>query len=735
MADPTDQLRKFANRDAIRLIQTHSTLFAQQLFNDRVWWHNILIKYLTLGLDEKKVGSAALECFYTQIAEKFKELSQNQYREEVLDYLNLFTTTMENTSKNNFEIRTAIRGIGIFADAFKIYLASTEILKLFLKIVQKVEHDYVATEPDYDVLSFLPLYIQTIAALMSSLDVITDSQLLCFQKILILMVKTFPRLSQLYHDLIIQVFVKTLYQIEQRNESGRSFIAVIVRQSVIWSCSHPYPIDADETDGNTKPETSFKSFLPLWIGLLNIMHSKKFHIQSNSERETAVKFFDELIKTLIYLINKLNLDVKPKDDPYISSNPAVAYDIVQISDYEIYLNAVDFYQKLFRHFDATLFKKWIQMFTNHIILKSLKQPFNSGFYKLLSSILKVCDELNYFSERKQTEDIKACFESAQSFIKNMLLKMKQFSGDLQIACLQVLLFAPCELISDLLPLAIPVFHGLFAIGRSYFQLVHMGLETLTRWRDSLPEEDMNAFLEEVVPALDSYLKSKSLQNFKTKPLAKTRKTKQILNKVKILVESEPQLFKLQKAILTFVSQLNSDLCYVFVNANSCVDSGASITYKHLKVVLPYENCSLVIYLDSLVPRILELALYCSNRKIRMTACELLHALIMLFLGTSRKIDVARISELNKIFEKFVRTSLQLGCDLDEPVQKLFEPLVLSLVHWYTHPFQTRSEHTKILIETIMVLLYLILLRKSVSLFIFLGRYYTTNRSSTSRFLW
>lgn len=706
MADPTDEVRKFANRDAIQLLQTHSTLFAEQLFNDRNWWHSILLKYLTLGLDEKKIGSAALEQFYSQIAEKLVERSQNQHRDEILEYLNFFTTTMDDTSKNNFEMRTAIRAIGIFGDVFKMYLTPTEVLKLFLNMIRKVEHAYIATEPDYDILSFLPVYIQSIASLMGALDCITDSQLLCFQKNLILMVKTFPKLSQLYHDVVVQVFTKTLYQVshvsEQHKKGGSNFVAVIVRQSVIWSCSHPYPLDSEETDENKKEGPSYKSYLPLWIGLLNTMHSNKFHIQSNLEQETAMKFFDELMRTLLYLLNKLNLEVKQKDES-VSANPAAAYDVVQVSDYEIYLNVIDFYQKLFQHFDGTLFKKWIQMFTNQVIVKSLKQPFNSGFYKLLSSSLKICNEINYFTERKQKEDIDACFESTQIFIKSMLLKMKQFSGDLHIACLNVLLFAPCELISDLLPLAIPAFRSLFFIGRSYFHLVHMALKTLTRWKDNLPEEKLNPFLEEVVPALDTYLRSRSLENSKTKPLAKTRKTKQILNKVKILVETEPELFKLQKAILTFISQLNSELCYVFVNASSCIDPGVCFEFKHLKIALPYENSSLVIYLDTLVPRIIELALYCSNRKTRMTACELLHSLIMLFLGTSRKMDVSRLSELDVIFEKFVRTSLQLGCDLDEPIQKLFEPLVLSLIRWYTHPLQARSGHTVIVIESLMVI--------------------------------
>lgn len=702
MADPIDQIRKFANRDAVQLLQAHSSLFTEQLFNDRYWWKDTLQNYLNLGLDEKKVGSTTFECFYKQIAAKLVENPENQYREDVVEYYNHFLRTLHDTTKNNYEIRCAIRGLGIFSHVFKIYLEPNEFLKLFITTMRKVEYDYVVTEPEYDILSFLPIYIETIASLMESLDFITDNQILCFQKILILMVKIFPKLSQVYHGLVVQMFVKTLYQIERCKKGKSNFIGVIVRQGVIWSCSHPFPFETEENEIENGQKMSYKSYLPLWNGLLNAMHSKNLYLQSNLEKETAATFFDEFIITLLYLVNKLNLDVKMKEDFVAASNPAAIYDIVQISDYEIYLNAVDFYQKLFKELDATMFKKWLQIFINQMIAKSLKQPFNSGFYKLLSCALKICDELNYFAERKQKEDVQSFFESTQTFIKNVLLKMKQFNGDLQIACLQLLLALPSELMSGLLTLAIPAFLTLFTIGRSYFQLVHLGLQTLTRWKTDLPTEDMHSFLQVVIPALDTFLRSKSLQNSRTKPLAKTRTTKQILNKVKILVETEPELFKLQEAILAFISQLNSELCYDFVQANSCIDPGACITTKHLKIALPYENSSLGIYLDPLLPRILELALYCSNRKIRMTSCELLHSVVMLFLGTHRKMSVEKCSELNVVFEKLVTASLALGCDLDEPIQKLFEPLVLSLIRWYTHSRQVRSEQTGILIEALMV---------------------------------
>jgi len=54
---------------------------------------------------------------------------------------------------------------------------------------------------------------------------------------------------------------------------------------------------------------------------------------------------------------------------------------------------------------------------------------------------------------------------------------------------------------------------------------------------------------------------------------------------------------------------------------------------------------LLIYLDQLLPRIVELCQYCSNRQIRFIACEIFHAYIMLYLGNS-KFFILIISSFN-----------------------------------------------------------------------------------------
>lgn len=56
--------------------------------------------------------------------------------------------------------------------------------------------------------------------------------------------------------------------------------------------------------------------------------------------------------------------------------------------------------------------------------------------------------------------------------------------------------------------------------------------------------------------------------------------------------------------------------------------------KRLKLCLPLSNKKIDIYLDSCLPRIIDLAQNSSEKKTRIAACELLHALVLYMIGKS-----------------------------------------------------------------------------------------------------
>lgn len=65
-------------------------------------------------------------------------------------------------------------------------------------------------------------------------------------------------------------------------------------------------------------------------------------------------------------------------------------------------------------------------------------------------------------------------------------------------------------------------------------------------------------------------------------------------------------------------------------------------------------------------------------------------------------SVTKQKELLKLFEKVMLPLVQLGCDSNEVVRQLFNPLVFQIVHWYSNPLQFLSSETSVLVEILMV---------------------------------
>jgi len=66
-------------------------------------------------------------------------------------------------------------------------------------------------------------------------------------------------------------------------------------------------------------------------------------------------------------------------------------------DFQVFINLVDLMKDIFMNVDCMPFEKWIHPFCYQVISESSRQPLISGFYKLLTVALQLCDQLDYFS--------------------------------------------------------------------------------------------------------------------------------------------------------------------------------------------------------------------------------------------------------------------------------------------------------------------------------------------------
>ncbi|KAF4526766.1 hypothetical protein B566_EDAN012304, partial [Ephemera danica] len=293
--------------------------------------------------------------------------------------------------------------------------------------------------------------------------------------------------------------------------------------------------------------------------------------------------------------------------------------------------------------------------------------------------------------------------------------MGQYKGDLQIACLYLTLAIPIQLLPELSPLIAPALQILFSVCQNCIPLALAGINALKLWSSTLqPSEWLEPLLLKTIPCLNKFLHSVDQSEGADSPeeLLELRLKKQTTKSiVRHTVQAEAgekdtALSQLQQEILIFLASLDMSTCLALANVDDSEMAEQAVSWtssKLLRFYLPFSDMKVSIYLELFLPRVVELALYSSDRHTRVTACEFLHSTTLVILGTDVQVaaDTKERTELGKIFSKLLPSLLALGCDTDLLVQQLFQPLVLQLAHYFSSRTKVKSKETEILLQTLM----------------------------------
>ncbi|CAG9767394.1 unnamed protein product [Ceutorhynchus assimilis] len=692
---------KYANRAALCFFASYMNLFMKTVINEYKQWHKrLLVEWLNMGIEEKKAGEQALKALLMNISHSLAGMDKKNCMPILTHFIGWFKSIIRKEKASATEKKLCVQGLKYFCSPLYKHYPKEEARDIFLMIMQNFEKLYVLNEnPDYEDKEFLPDYVQCLASFMRY-QTFSNGEIYCLQRAVISMIKSFDKLKPLHHSIVIDALVTTLFYLKE-TKHFEAFLENIVYQGVVWSCSHQHI-----SDSNLKDVVTVKNYFPLWRGLLKLATNRQYDkvsIYFDDRQYILTKIVNELIKIVLILINKLNINVKLKED-VIQTDIETAYQVEHSSDFAIFLNVIDFYEEIFMNIEPAMLRLCICKLINHLVEKCIKFPLISGFYRLLSFVLKIANELMLFDAGNITlnQNVANCKETLPKFLTFLLHKMKQFKDELLISCLHVLLECPIVIIEPLLPECTGIFVTVFDVGRSYIALANMGLNTLEHWQKSINQTDFEPFIIQVIPCLDSYLRSKFLGGLsQTNALDKRRKGAQGLKKRTVLVQLEPELVKFQKRVLRFVGSQNSHVCRAFVMPDNNFERKVTSDNLHLKVALPYEDLALEIHLEPFIMRVVELSLYSSDRKTRIMACELLQAFVMVFLGRTKQMAHSGLSDLEDLFKNLAMPLLQLGCDIDQVVRQIFEPLFMQLVHWYTSKVQRESPHLAVIIDVLM----------------------------------
>ncbi|KAK5584232.1 hypothetical protein RB653_005840 [Dictyostelium firmibasis] len=431
-------------------------------------------------------------------------------------------------------------------------------------------------------------------------------------------------------------------------------------------------------------------------------------------------------------------------------------------DIELFLGLVEFFKLFISKYNTELFVQWIYIFGKEMICFSKKYPLISGFYKLIQIVMQICKSQKYFNELQQDdskisvifnkptiedgmdidnnsnsnnnhnnnnkklitnsleEDKNNCFILFKKYIKEVSNFISHYKDELLSSCIELLLSLPKQLIS--IPLLVPIANLAFQYGISYLPLAHVGLNAIEYWNLVVPDE-VHKHLDQLLPSLNDYLKisTNSSDSSSTgdtdsdgglsivQPPSRHRKMKFKSNNS--LTDPKQLQFKtsiedLQNRIIRLLGQLGGDnvhfLGKVSLVGEEIVNGVAWDTEPKVLIKIPFaDQNNIDIYLDVVLPNVVNLAEKSPNRQIKVAAGELLHSVLLVMIGNSANQSQASQVSYSRLYRKIFPSLICLSTDVEQVTKQLFQPLVFQMIHWFTRNKKQESDDTMNLLNAIV----------------------------------
>ncbi|KAI8501204.1 hypothetical protein Bbelb_212990, partial [Branchiostoma belcheri] len=727
---------------ALWLLAKHAAQFNEYLMNDYEDMYRKLYEWSQHpNRDLKQAGYAALESFlkqarlsskqvvpyssfpkltfYQQVPNSISDMLVARHEKENnkadLDvfkfFIREFRTIIDTTEAGTREMSIAVRGYGFFAAPCKMFLSESDVKFMFSEMMQRSEQLYFGTTDSMeDKVHHLPSFLEALASIVQHLDQLSDMFVTSLERLVVVLFENFPRLGKKMHLICQKAILKVLLALVPKGATLRTFLSRIVYQALIRTCSHPnviegvtaededLPVASGEEGGEQQPQQplvkrfSYRDYLELWGNLLDSSRLKvidKLDLTTSKQVETGNE--------------ELTADVSGSQDG-TTSDPFAGLQAAKPRDFVVFINVVDFCRDLLPHHHPEYFQRWVFTVGHALILHSTRLPLVSGFYKLLSVCMTICTKVKYFKDldtkllsfseesmdtegRDRPSEGQACFTLFRKFVKEVLVRLKQYKDDLLASCLLLVLSLPHQIVQSEISTLVPALQTTFRLGLSYLPLAHAGLDALESSSDGFQTVSLTAA---------------SSTRGKRKIPVKLLKAAAERNQVQ-----ESDLVKARLRIVRFLGSLGG-------HTNACLVTGLTAedlakravawdTQTHLQFAVPFMDMKPTVCLDPFLPRICELATTSSDRQTKVAACELLHSLVLYMVGQGAQQpgEMQAKNPMTRLYKKVFPVLMQLACDVEQVARQLFDPLMMQLIHWLTNNRKFESEETITLLDAIM----------------------------------
>lgn len=698
ISTPTDAAsNKSMHRSALTLLTNRCEYFSSHLYKDFFHWHQLLVdKWLNMKWDDRLVAIQFLHGFYREIAKQLMELNVANHMDVLTFMKNHFERILESEKSQPFEVRLAIIGIGLLAAPCSLSPTSRHSKEILRQVMQRIENAANEISDKKEKYENISDYVESLSKIIEFSDELSGIELSIIQNIIISLIRNFHLLSTRQHSVTVNTLKRTFFNLSRLGDTMiDDILETVIYQGIIWTCSHKLPIDAQndwQTVTDWKDQITFQNYLPLWNGFLaEVEQTEPDQIMISG------KIFDHMMRTLFKILDKLDLSTTKRVFRNEHGTEMEAffcdpnYNLVpkRPKDFHIFFNLVDLYRSILKsqtskiHLDH--FVKWINIFMETIMTKSLHYPLVSGFVKLMQIALSIANRLDYFNDDMVKKNYK-CYDMVCHYLSVTIRKAQECSGELQLTCLTLLLTAPAAMLQKFINEMIPVFSTALELGKSNqcFFIAGMALKALKRYVN-LKDPDNEEFLRMVLPNFGPYLQG--FKNEISDQFERKRATK------KLVRINDNDLLKFQKDILLFLGTLEPEYSTHLLHSDENINLVKWNTTEVVSVTLFGSELQPDIFMDPMLPRIREIIMTATDRQKKITACEIVQATILYLMGTNNNRD--------HLWSELCDLMLRLGCDTDVGVQQIFEPLAMQIMHFMSRNDQINQAGAEILLDSLM----------------------------------
>uniref|UniRef100_A0A8C7SL94 DNA-dependent protein kinase catalytic subunit n=1 Tax=Oncorhynchus mykiss TaxID=8022 RepID=A0A8C7SL94_ONCMY len=712
----------------LRLLAKHAAQFSHLLMDHYRALFDVMSKLCGhINQEMKKTSYYALESFLKQVALQVAE-NVEEHKGKLKFFMQKFCAIIKTMDSTHKELSIAIRGYGFFAAPCKV-VCPQDVDLMYTELIQRCKQMYLTeSDGEEDKVYQLPSFLDSIASVIIHLDKIPEVYTPVLERLLVVQIDSFPQYSVRMQPTCTRAIVKVLVAMASKGPVFWSFISSV---GELKKLSPTLSAEASQMQTGKWRVPSCRDYLDLFRGLLDCDHlkdtgflDKGFETQNATLRSLSRLLYDELVKSILRIVEKLDLSVQnvnteKEDDPVSSSMVLPSSDPTahllpnKPKDFTAFINLVDFCSELLMKKRLDYFGQWVYPLSHELILQSIRAPLVSGFYKLLSVSMEVAKRIKYFQGvGPKSAQSSACFALFSKFGKEVAVRMKQYKDELLASCLTFVLSLHHDIVALDIKAYISPLQVALKLGLSHAPLANAALDALESWSSRIPRDTMQPYYREILPHLDGYLKTAadespwevtSLSTGKEKGYSKVMA--KLLKRSK--KEEASPIAMVRKRVVRLLGHLGGQLNRNLVTATPAEEMMKKFvawdSEKRLSFAVPFADMKPVIYLDPFLPRITELALSTSDRQTKVAACELLHSLVVYMVGKGSQMVEGKKGSLPmyNLHKRLFPVLLRLACDVDQVTRQLFEPLVMQLIHWFTNNKKFESQDTVAVLEAIM----------------------------------